>query len=377
MKDQYTYYEQIDHFLSGRMSADAQLRFEEQMKDDPALQKEVKLQEEVQGLVLDSELLALEAQIQHDLKYYSPSTNSSKKWWLWSLIVVVITGGTMFISSTFEENEIEPPIIHTDIVEQEPTINTETLVEAKVVEQGNHVEPEESLKATNSTHPKIYTEKNVKEEAEIELVRHQDKEESLQEENEHKNSTGQLDSIKEKEPSTFIETSNPTPITFTGQVETSKASYAESDGIIEIKGDVSGGTPPYTYGIENIEEQSSKVFEQLEVGHYQIYVVDATEEKHILATVDIQQDFCLKNFNATFTPAYEEEWKIPVAEELSGKYTIFNRSGIVYHASFEAESVPVWKGTNTSGVPLPAGYYRVRIKYDNQEECLVDVTILK
>lgn len=368
MKDQYTYYEQIDYFLSGRMSADAQLRFEEQMKDDPALQKEVKLQEEVQGLVLDSELLALEAQIQHDLKDYSPSTNSSKKWWLWSLIVVVITGGTMFISSTFEENEIEPPIIHTDIVEQEPTINTQDKVEAK---------PKETLNTTNVIDPHVYTETSVKEENKVVLLPQEKKEEPIQYKNEHKNSTGQLDSIKEKEPSTFIETSNPTPITFTGQVETSKASYAESDGIIEIKGDVSGGTPPYTYGIENIEEQSSKVFEQLEVGHYQVYVVDATEEKHILATVDIQQDFCLKNFNATFTPAYEEEWKIPVAKELSGKYTIFNRSGIVYHASFEAESTPVWKGTNTSGVPLPAGYYRVRIKYDNQEECLVDVTILK
>lgn len=155
--------------------------------------------------------------------------------------------------------------------------------------------------------------------------------------------------------------------------------FGGDDGEITLI--VSGGTSPYSFNINGLQEASgSAVLENLRAGIYNITITDnngcylITEDIYLLEG----NDDCIKIPNA-YTPngdGINDEWIITNLEAFDKHILkVFNRWGQEVYAGFHGS--PHWNGLY-NGKPLPVGPYTYILELKNIEKKFVGiVTIMR
>lgn len=140
------------------------------------------------------------------------------------------------------------------------------------------------------------------------------------------------------------------------------------NGVITINS-VVGGTPPYTYSLDNIVYQTSSIFNNLPVGSYTAYVKDAIG--NIGSTVTIltamgpvttyQINLSLVSTNTLNTTNYTQKiynWNVNVTPALpanrSVSFTIYNATSM--SAGTASNGAPVLTYSNTTGTTGTSQY---------------------
>lgn len=136
---------------------------------------------------------------------------------------------------------------------------------------------------------------------------------------------------------------------------------------IDIKS-LSGGTSPFQYALEGVEDFSRQhIFSDLKSGKYIVLIKDKNACVTKI-TKEVGTRNCDKPIDEVFNPDLSN-WKIPIDGESGGVVKIFNKAGtLVYSENFELGSSLEWNGRNENGIMLDKGQYVFLISYTNGEQ---------
>lgn len=142
----------------------------------------------------------------------------------------------------------------------------------------------------------------------------------------------------------------------------------QSNGQITLE-DISGGTKPYTYSIDNAKSfATDSEFKGLNSGHYKILIKDVHNcISDVISNVSLTETTCdTKDAQSHVFNPTRESWEIPNQKEHSGTVEIYNNRGIlVYRANFNKFETLNWNGSSPQGEQISPGVYIYRIQYDN------------
>ena len=361
MESDFTYYEQIDQYLTKNMSSNELADFEREMASNPSLQEEVTVQKELRDVVIGASLSDVRSMMENDLQQ-TPKQGINKKW-LGFLGVILCTSIGVFLYnsnptkndkvsvSKSQHNEIAKPIhTNTPIPKKESEIAV-----AKPIKHAYPTEVTSSPARVDSVINPIIEKSEVKVESDAPAIQ----------------PTIAL-SAKKEETTTQPQIA---PFAFNGKVKTVEAEYQKGNGEIHITGTVKGGKTPYQYAIYEDEYQNEKSFSNIAPGNYTVQVTDANNSTLVLDEVIIKESNCLSDYNQSFIPTYDNYWEIPVPQNSVFTFKVFNLKGLVYENNFELGEQTQWFGTSTQEEKLGIGYYRFEIKFENGEQCNGELTI--
>lgn len=375
MADQFSYYEQIDRYLTKQMSGAELADFEYKIALNQELKEEVDIQIELRDVVLgaslDEELRSL---MNNDMNKTTPK-RLHKLWWL---------TGLSFVASAI----IVGLIVKTDNQTVEPVLNEHVSTNTSQATTKNHPaqqqQKEIKIEETNtpiqetSVDQILPIEKNV-------LISNTagDVPLTIATRNEIDQEPAKysvLDSIKplpKNEAQTSKKDLQPKkePLQFKGKLKVQKSDNKQGNGKITIDGDVFGGKPPYRYFIAQDDLQNDKSFDDLAPGKYTVKAVDANTDILQLGEAVVLESKCITDYNKSFVPAYDNYWVLPVVENNVYIFKVYNQSGIVYEHKYEIGDENQWNGETVIGEMADVGYYRFEIKYSSGEQCFGELTI--
>jgi len=163
---------------------------------------------------------------------------------------------------------------------------------------------------------------------------------------------------------------NSTSIYFS--IESFNSCMGKATGKIVIN-NITGGEKPYSFSLNNGDEQTDNVFLNIKQGYYSIIVKDKNgciKTKEIF----IDEEECIKNYK--FAPSYGEVWDIPALNNVLGKIQIFNKTGNIVYQNIIYGNADQWDGKDNNGLLLPLGSYKAIIHYTNKEPVIANVTII-
>ena len=374
IKDQFSYYEQIDAYLSGQMSAEDRVSFEKQIESDIELKEEVSVQKDLRDLVIGASLQNVRSMMDKDLEVLD-NKNSFKKplTFLLAFLSVATIGLVSYhymsedkiqdnkITETYKEpkkgkvsaketSDNQKSISKTDHSNEQPIIPQEE--STRVLEEENNREEDETV----PYNPLVEGDSVTKEDTDT--IQLEEKKEVL------------LTEEKTEEAiNDFEESETPIPLNFSGKLTSVKSEYDKQNGQIIIEGEVIGGVKPYIYLVNEEEFLDYENISQLEPGTYTVKVVDATSKTIDLGEIEVEEEICVLDYNESFVLAFDNNWKIPVIEDRSFSFTVYSQKGMVYQHDFDLGETSVWNGINNKGSKSESGFYRFEIVYSNVERC--------
>lgn len=365
MENQFTYYDKIDQYLANTMSRTERSDFEKELTSNAELKEEVASQKELRELVIGASLLDVRSMMDNDLESEIGSKKKNKGWWgLLGVALIALVGVGIYMTHDEPKENTKTtaiknaPVLDTPIPEKsatEKSAESKPVLETKTEEKTPlATDQPEAIDDTSST----------------------EKQELVDRENEPLVETTPL----EKEDQLPAEKHVPVeaqiePLSFKGEVKTVKSDYQKGNGQIVIDGNISGGEPPYSYFIFEDDLQLNKTFTNLEVGSYEVKAIDANERTITIAKIDIRESSCIADYNPSFIPAYDGEWKIPVVPNRAFNFKVFNLKGLVFEEYFESGDEAQWNGLSSNEQTSGIGYYRFEIIHENGDKCYGELTI--
>lgn len=139
---------------------------------------------------------------------------------------------------------------------------------------------------------------------------------------------------------------------------------------------IHGGTPPYSFSLNNKIYTESYSFIGLNPGTYSVYARDANNCVSKLGVVRI--DLANNTYQQAFAPLRGEIWTIPSNPNGEGIIKIFTKTGFqVYTTKINIGETLTWKGETIAGEQLPMGVYPFEIHYKDGTIFSGSVTIIK
>lgn len=371
MEDQFSYYEQIDRYLTKQMSGDELADFERELTLNAELKEDVTIQIELRDVVIGASLNDVRSLMDKDLNE-SISKSGKNKWWLGGIGLALISSIGIFLystnnsvkrasekeSKTIEINKksvlinskkedypiksTKTPLLSSNQKEEKITITTPTVIE--ILEDTTSSVPPLSIIDKKENQPTVSP-----------LAK---KDEQV------------LINTKEQPPIHVL-----LPLAFQGNIKTVQEEYEKGNGQIIIEGDVTGGIPPYSFFIFDNELQQDKFFTNLEAGSYLVKAIDANNTTIEIGSAQIVKSKCLTDYNQSFISTYDEYWSIPAIQSSSFTFKVFSIRGLVFEKKYEIGEETIWFGLSSNEEKLGLGYYRFEIKYENDETCLGELTI--
>ncbi len=153
--------------------------------------------------------------------------------------------------------------------------------------------------------------------------------------------------------------SEPDALDMTDPSSTSASCYDGTDGSITV-GNMSGGTPPYTYSLDNTNFVSDTSFSGLEAGNYTIFVTDANGCA-MQKTISVgQPELMTADLSRTNVTCYENT---------DGTITVSNAQGGSGNFKYSLDGLN-WQSSNVF-TDLAHGTYTVYIQDSNNPDCQI------
>lgn len=370
MNPKYDIYEQIDLYIGNKLSEEELSQFNAKLANDINLQETLEAQKIANELIIDLEMIKLKARMQKDM---SPPPPSSP---LTSIIVaaisaIVLSSGAYFTynhftqtsqtaqreKNNFTKNENFEKIEVTKTA-SEPIMTKEVLKSS--LQKDNHTSTfpnKDNSQLTATTSPLVPVIEKVGVATPIATPHH----------------------VLASEPKSI--SSSPIHPTIDCQkvkLETSaQVDFQNEEAIISINKKVRGGTPPYTFSIDQHVYGTDNRFENVKEGTYQISIKDADNCVSILSKPVIVK-YPEKLIDDSFNPSTGNKWSYPNIDNQDATVTIVNKVGLTVFTHNISNGYPSdWDGRDNHGNELDAGNYFFIISFTNNKIVKGHVTIVK
>lgn len=362
MKDEQYISNLIDQFLSGELSPEEKINFEQMMQNDADLAQEVELEKIIKGAVIDDSLLDWKKAIAEETKRQSKRRKNKNILIAGACITALIIGGlAIFLNLNKDKKETNRPdlpkkesssfIVNKEI-ETEINSTENTDIETKNEKSIPFDAKKEILKDTSQT---FKSEKKT-------IVTNTLDSKSTTQKTEDNSKTNLSKTVEQ-----VLETKN-TPsvidpcakVTFTTETKTIATCEGENEGQI-ILSNTKGGFGGYSYSLNNVLKwQSAGGFKGLQTGYYSIIIKD---QKGCTFTIPqevfVADKYCYKP-EIGFNPDFETwEYKAFWTDEV--EFEIIDKAGQVVMKEIVADDFE-WNGTNQQGEKVQIGLYRYYIK---------------
>lgn len=362
MKDELYISNLIDQFLSGKLSPEEKINFEQMMQNDADFAQEVELERIIKGAVIDNSLLDWKKAIAEETK--RQSNRKKNKYLLIAgacIMAILISGMAIFLTSNKDKKETTRP--------SKATKETSTIIVKEEIETNiNSVEKTDTETKNKKSIPfndqKIIipnTSETLKNEKKTIVTNTQ----------ESKSKAQKTDSIPlthlSKTEEKFLETKNThsvidpcEKVTFTTEIKTIVTCEGQSEGQI-ILSNTKGGFGEYSYSLKDVGNwQSAGNFNGLQSDYYSIVIKD---QKGCIFTIPqevfVAEQYCYKP-EIGFNPDFETwEYKAFWTDEV--EFKIIDKTGQFIIKETVTDDFE-WNGTNQQGEKVPVGLYRYYIK---------------
>lgn len=339
-------YEVIELYLSGILSENERMLFEEQLISDNALQQKVEVCKTAKELILQNKLKDLKSIMAEEQIKADQRGPFNKGWTFLVLMAVIGSASYLFLkndaSSEKEKNEHNKN-------------NIGSIGSAPIIQK-----PESEIKITNIQQlPKETIKPNKNTENQINIPKKDitDIPPAIKQGQELTSKENQLENATN---TTTIKNDFITPpankcegIVISAQLLVQEPCIGSSNGVIEIKG-FKGGTPPYKTFLNGSESEEENIFKDLNQGTYRVNVTDYNGCKHQFNPLILKGKVCKLDYD--FNPGRGEEWIGPVVMQAS-KLTIIDKTGSqIYSKQMTNGEQCTWSGYSESG-NLELGYF--------------------
>lgn len=353
--------EQVEHYLSGNLPAEAKHAFERRLTTDPELVAELETQRLLRQIIelrqeerLGTTLRDVYKNTPYDaasfLKIYFRRVTGI------SLVVLLTVLGIVYWNRSSQVEQEKSTIAEVSknknsVGQPLPDeVRLPLILKEKEIPE-NVFEKTEEQEIRNSTEKKI-------------------QEQSIDEKNKESHFVEEKQNQDPAFPLTEKEVFNCQKLHWP-DVSSSPACKSETDGRIRISGinEISASlndTNDYAF---------VRSFDELQAGMYTVYLKHASGCRTSRA-LRVEEKLCVASIEVSFAPDAGERWEIPVGNSGNEKITIRDVSGKPVYAAV-VSSGDFWNGTDLNGNALPSAVYHVSIESSGTVIAIGTVTILR
>lgn len=376
MTEEQKRYDQIEAYLKGKMTAAEASQFEYRMLLDADLKQEVSVQKwALEALRLDYRD-KLSDLIRERGREYKPA-NSNWKWWALGglfLMGILAVGLFMFQNTDPVEQKIarlekvnEP--VKVIAQEKNPPISDQagkllekpTKVITPVNTEGNFVGSVDTLrKFIDTVYVADHSIDTTQKLSTIPIG-------SLEEV--HKTKIEQHDSMPVIHK--VDDCLNPPKVDF----EVTPAHKGYQDGTVSLFSNLEG---ELLFALLPFQEefQSDRYINQVPAGKYLLKAKNGSCQFN-LGSVEVPETICNPQKDYTFNVIFEQEFKLPIPDRVSGQVSIINKAGLeVFSRNFESGQQVLWNGFAQNGTDTQSGIHKLIVK-TSQETCMYNVVVAK
>lgn len=347
----------VDRYIKGELSSSERNAFEEELRYNASLQKEVQQTQLLHALLAEKRLLDLKNFARENYEADQQS-GTGYKYALGTLLACGLAGAVWAVwpnpnipisakpKQQMSTVAIPQPVVETvkdkvPAVTKQPKRTKVQVAEDKVTTE----EATETIVASKTT----------------EIIENKAIKPSLENTN------------LKQEPGKKLPESQPCKhIVLHANIQTYPTCLYQEKGAVSVS-DMGGGTAPYSFMVKN---QAGEVLipTQLPAGTYIVDLQDGNQCHTQYQHIEIKTKVCPQNY--TFNPYANEVWEIPQYKH-SGVLTVVDKAGNTYLSKeIPANTQETWDGNSNTG-ELRIGYYLYSIIYTDGTEIRGAVTLLK
>ena len=379
MNPKYNIYEEIDRYLNYELSEKELLNFQSKLNKDSELQELVEAQTIANEIIIDNEMLKLKERMSKDLNKGNNGLSSN---WAKVFLLSIAVGSTAIYSYTQLNTKSENIAVSSNAVIANNNINTS-------IDNSSSINKEQKTNTIYSPAKKRETavkEINIEASKEFILEAPLIKATSVSKET-IKEASG-LSTVSNKvtlptiqpevKEDKVVETKPCETTKITAAVNTNYSMNASDEASIVVsKISIKGGTPPYTYALNNADFSPENRFEGIKDGTYNILIKDKNNcisvvKKNMVVLIPARA------IDEAFTPSHGEHWKFPLNDHSDASITIINKVGTtVYSTQISGGYPSEWDGRGNNGTELDLGNYFFILTLKNQTVIKGSISIIK
>lgn len=372
MRTEEQTYQLFEDYIADRLKAEDKLSFEKELLNNSELNTEFEMHKGVHQLVAIGSLYELEKRV----KNFKPKSGGKGLLTSWLMAIALIAGMTSWLVI----HQLGPK----KVTEGKVTDVSAVLVEDQNLEKEVEEDPHAHIRGranhkrekglSNSTNEEVNQELSGKDEQadiqEYDLV--QVMEENTETELIEKE---EKDDRKAKEIESDKTIDLCSDVVLTANVNATTTCQGVSEGSI-ILTRIKGGAQPYSVSINNKQPQKYTVFDNLEVGEYNLTLYDANACSTKIGSAKITSKVCGSGVNDAFTPSLGQTFNVPDIDNQSGTFEVYD----VYNSlrvSLKFYSELNWDGQDEYGGLLSSGEYIYKVILDNGQIKTGSVSIIQ
>lgn len=373
MSNEQETYNQIDQYLTGKMTSQEKASFEQNMANDVDLRDAVEMHKMLQATAISHELDQLHSQIGTDLDRIR-SKSIIKKWLMIGAAGLALIATVSILiprdkKKSSELTNVNEEVRKTKKVHEDHPLITEEEIKEKVKPVKTDIH--EGIVQTTEKNEFIPPE----DEVEIDTL--------LSDEVNNKDIEKVIEVISTDKQSDNVEVEQeqlktPPPPCPGNRVDLKYKMTSQSldgiEGSIRVENVISEGfKEPVRYKLLDIDDTYStlKVFNGLEADDYTIGIIDANGCEALSPIITVTPSSCVKEYPETFSPAYDYEWRLRINEDLDATIVLKNKAGkVILLEKVIGEREFIWNGHDNNGTTIDEpGYIWFFVTYSNGETC--------
>lgn len=360
MNEEQSIFDLIEKYHQGVLSEDEKALVEKRMQSDAAFAEYLSLQGLTNKLVEAAGTDMLREKMRSDIAALDRK-RSRLKWGASLLATLVVVSSLVYFTNYFRKKNIPAKKENKQAApaHEELKDTSETSVPLKKHTQPVSVTDVPTTTIRNDSLPVLVLPKAV---------------ETRESRSDEKKGT-----VKEEETTskTVVQNQESKPCDLSFHLIVQPTCKGEKSGTISVEhGSAVGGTRPYYFLSSTGESSSTGNFSDLSKGTYSIVMYDSegcTAKQHVV----LSDRNCSARKSYSFNPDYGEKWNAGL-EEGSGKFTIYNRGGmIIFKGSFAENNPAEWYGTNAQGTTMEAGLYVCVLEYLEGKTETIEISVIR
>ena len=393
MKKDIELYELIEKYLTGALSGEEKIAFENQISKNPELANSVEDQRLLAELIEEGTLLEIRNSIQ---MIHEENPGGAKggitvgRILLISAIVFIasLILYTLFFNDTGKKN-FEPPAMDHPIVDSTSTEDQKSVTEEIPVESQHELEQTEQQDEPNKNNQRETIKENNQLKSDGPVASRMEEKKDLKTEpdtlsiSEVPGKEKVIDSMEkeirdDKPVNVFQEDSiNCDTVIIQADIQTEESCKERATGKMVVKvSSGRGALPPYSISIDNGRNyQYKSIINKLMPGNYIVWLKDRNNCLSEVGSYLIGSVVC--DYEFIFAPDKGERWEIPTKNQ-SGTITIYSKQGtLVFTQRFEEGEIITWDGNSLNGNSQSMGVYRFILELDDNKPVVGNVTIVR
>ena len=381
MKQEIEINEWIESYLNGDLPAGEVETFRKKLEEDPGFAREVELHRQLREIVSDGACLRVKNELKTIHLQKIKVTKRIKRITGFGLGALIIGGILLLVLPKIRIRE-------KDRIEGSPAVSVR--VDSNAAADLKGPLSERIIEAKGKTNPQVSSDEQITVDQKMQdqivhtdtLARTDIIRKEAADENQRVPTDKPVQASVEKDNPVAVEgvtTTKPDcrKVKIVGDfMESESCSNKPTGSILIDRQSVTGGLPPYTFSINQVNFRDTLLFSNLYPASYPLYAKDANNCVSRIGIALIRSVDCVLTYQAVFEPMKGVIWTVPTDPDKDGKLSIFSKNGdLVYSIQFSRDEPVTWSGTTLSGQALPMGVYLFRIEYTDEEIFSGNVTI--